>query len=111
MTGELKQRVTARGLFKWGIALLAVTIVSRLVLTDALIAANDYLTPTTTRLGFIFAIVGLISRLSLALGAGLVSAGFVLQGLTSSRQAHATRFGTNEATVGEQSDTDNDDEP
>lgn len=87
----MPEYVTSWRLFKWGIILLVITVVSRILLDDTLIRLDNYLSPSQPDLAIIFLIVNLVSTLSLALGAGFVSAGLVLRGLESERGTQTPR--------------------
>lgn len=81
----MPSRVTAAGLFKWGIALLVVTCITRIGLYDVLLRLDSYVSPTSQHLGWLSIICQLISQLSLAVGASLVAGGLVVKALDPSR--------------------------
>lgn len=69
-------------LIKSGVALLALSLVSRVILADVLVNIDQYMNPSPEQnLGLISNIVNVVSEFTLPLGCSLIGAGLVIRAL------------------------------
>jgi len=83
--------VTPRGLFRWGIALLAVALIGETIQVSVMLRFADLPFPGWRGITVAVSVVDMVATFALALGAAMVGAALVLTGMAGDHRTPGDR--------------------